>query len=74
MAKRIERIPSSQVAALIADPNTVTRSATVKVTKETDGPVTLLQKFQKYYKATVAVVGSDCESLDRLTCAHRDRG
>lgn len=67
MATRIEAVRNSSgqlhtVAAVVPTP-----AVKVKVTKRTDGPVTLLQKLQGYYKAGIAFVAAVLVILNEVT-------
>lgn len=62
MAVRIKPVKdvdgSLHTFANVAESSAVAKAVKVKVTKETDGPVTWLQKFQGFYKEAIVVVGS----------------
>lgn len=61
MALRIEHVKNVngeiRTFANVATAQEHAKAVKVKVTKETEGPVTFVQKVQGYYKAIVAFVG-----------------
>lgn len=64
MALRIERLPNvEQPRALVGSGVEKTVNVPVKITGETDGPVTVKQKVKGYYKSVIALVGSLGASL-----------
>ena len=59
MAKRIEIVKNGSYVSAFAGAGNVP----VKVTAQTDGPVTTKQKIKGYYKSVIALVGSLAASL-----------
>lgn len=73
MALRIEPVKKSngelRTFADVASASEPGKAVKVKVTKETEGPVTTLQKVKGYYKAVVAFVGALLLFLQQATPA-----
>lgn len=71
MAVRIEPVKKSNgeilTIANVAEATNHAKAVTVKVTKETDGPVTLIQKLQGYYKALIVLVGAILVIVNQAT-------
>lgn len=65
MAKLIEpvRKKNSEIKTLTGGSKSPVPTVPVKVLKETDGPVTWVQRAKRYYKAAIAAVGSTAAAL-----------